>query len=837
MAEKKYYFSNPFCFWPEYRRYLYQLITTILLALGVILSAIFILFEVPILEKISVITFFFLLFVLVKKNYPDRYLNEATLKKEKINVNDFFSPALKTIIIQSSKIAKKYQLPPSFALFLSLLETKPISFLLTEELNIQKEELKKIQEEIIQIGHQDNQNNDVSLLDLLNQISQDLVEKAKKLRLNFINEGIILIVLIESFSQLEEILKIRKIEKDDLEILVETQSFAKNTKIVVLKGLSAFQKDILREKEQIKVNPSLTSRPTPLLDKYGVDFTELALFLKIGVMIGHNQEYSNLVNILCREGKRNALLVGPEEIGKETIVSYLAYNIIRDKVPKELRNNRLVSLSLSSLMSGKKDFLNLANLLKQIVEEVLVNRDIILYLKDFYQFKSLAQESGFSMLDAFLPIFDSPWIKIIADSPTKEYQQYLEQDSLIKGNFSVIPVKEVSQREAIEILVFRSFEWERKNKISIQYRAIKRAVILAKRFFDEPLPSAAEHLLTEVIMGVKNEGKTVLVEEDIMNLVTEKTEIPLEITSEEEKDKLLNLEELIHQFIVNQEEAVKTVASYLRQYRAGLTEGKKPIGVFLFVGPTGVGKTELAKTLAKIYFGNEKLMIRFDMSEYQEAKSIFRFIGDPERETQGELTEAVRKKPYSLILLDEFEKAHFKVLDLFLQVFDEGRLTDNYGQTIDFTNTIIIATSNARSDYLKDQLEKNTDFEIIKENFKKALLDYFKPELLNRFDEIVIFQPLNHQHLVEIAKIKLQQFKEQVFENQGLKIEFEEAVYEKLAQLGYNQLLGARPLNSVIRRFIKDPLANLILSEKVESLKPIQFYVENEAIRIKYLVS
>ena len=244
-----------------------------------------------------------------------------------------------------------------------------------------------------------------------------------------------------------------------------------------------------------------------------------------------------------------------------------------------------------------------------------------------------------------------------------------------------------------------------KNKISIQYRAIKRAVILAQRFFDEPLPSAAEHLLTEVIMGVKNEGKTVLVEEDIMNLVTEKTEIPLEITSEEEKDKLLNLEELIHQFIVNQEEAVKTVASYLRQYRAGLTEGKKPIGVFLFVGPTGVGKTELAKTLAKIYFGNEKLMIRFDMSEYQEAK-VFFVYWRPRKRNSGELTEAVRKKPYSLILLDEFEKAHFKVLDLFLQVFDEGRLTDNYGQTIDFTNTIIIATSNARSDYLKDQLRK-----------------------------------------------------------------------------------------------------------------------------------
>jgi len=236
-------------------------------------------------------------------------------------------------------------------------------------------------------------------------------------------------------------------------------------------------------------------------------------------------------------------------------------------------------------------------------------------------------------------------------------------------------------------------------------------LLLAKRFLtDTPLPSSAESLLTEALEGARQRKQKLVTEQDIVNLVSVKTSIPLEVSQGEETERLLSLEQDIHKSFINQEEAVALVADALRQYRAGLANPNKPIGVFLFVGPTGVGKTELSKILAKVYFGSEKLMIRFDMSEYQDQRGVFRFIGDPEGQTSGVLTEAVKERPFSLILLDEFEKAHPKVLDLFLPLFDEGRLTDNLGNTIDFTNTIIIATSNALSDYIKDEIEKGTAF-------------------------------------------------------------------------------------------------------------------------------
>jgi ATP-dependent Clp protease ATP-binding subunit ClpC len=649
-----------------------------------------------------------------------------------------------------------------------------------------------------------------------------------------LDETVLFLALIEKNPELEEIFKDYKIDKKDLEIIFKLNQLKK--KITVLKGLSSLERNIFKVREEIKTNPSLTSRPTPLLDKYGLDFTELALSLKIGIMVGHEEEYGSLLNILTREGKRNALLIGPEGIGKETIVSFLAYNIVRDKVPKELSYHRLIHFSLASFLSSEKDYVSLFNILKKIVDEIVLNKDLIIYFKDFYLFKTFSDKSGFSALEVLRPLFDSPFIKIIADSPLSEYHRYLENHPLVKENFDIIEVKEVTPDQALEILAFRALELEEKRRINISFKATKRAIFLAQKFFKNiPLPGSAESILTEAIEGVKKYSKKDLREEDIVNLVSEKTEIPLEIAQEEkEKLKLLNLESIIHQYIVNQEEAVQLVSSYLRQYRSGLSEGQKPIGVFLFVGPTGVGKTELAKTLTKVYFGNEKLMIRFDMSEYHDPKSIFRLIGDPEGNMEGELTESVKRHPYSLLLLDEFEKAHPKVLDLFLQVFDEGRLTDNMNQVIDFTNTIIIATSNARSDYLKDRLEKGASYEQIKEDFKKVLLDYFKPELLNRFDEVIIFKPLNEKNIRQIVKLKLENLKQQIKEKHLIELEFKEEVIQKLAQVGYNPLLGARPLNSVIRKFIKDPLALIILSSK-EKPKKIIFLLKDNQITSSFI--
>lgn len=828
------YFENPYYFWPFYKRSLFEILINGMIILGIIFSLAFFFLKIPILKDFAIFLVFFFVYTFFKKNKPEKYLDFKKLKNN-INVSFFFSPSLKEVVIFAFNNFPK--LKPEAGLLISLLKNKKIQENLSK-LEIKSGELKEIIEKILsEFKLEEGERYSLAFKKELNNLCPILIKISESLNLNYINEEVLLLSLFELHEEFEEILSNYKINKDDIKTIFKL-SLMKNKKTNVLMGLSALERNIFKEKEKIKVNPSLTSRPTPLLNLYSIDFTELAGFLKIGLMIGHQQEYDLLINTLTKEGKRNALLIGPVGVGKETIVSFLAYNIVRNNVPDTLKYHRLVCLSLSSFLSAEKDYVGVYNILKKIIEEIIVNKDLIIYFKDFYLFKSFSDKSGFSALDALQPLFDSPYIKVIADSPFNDYHRYLEHHPLIQENFEIIEVKEVKPEEALEILSFRSLEWEKKKKITISYKAIKRSIFLAERFFKNiPLPSSAENLLLETIEGIKRKGKTIVEENDVVNLVSLKTEIPLQISFEqEEKEKLLNLENLIHQYIVNQEEAVALVSSYLRQYRAGLTDIQKPIGVFLFVGPTGVGKTELSKTLTKVYFGSEKLMIRFDMSEYQDARSIFRFIGDPEGNIPGELTESVKRNPYSLILLDEFEKAHSKVLDLFLQVFDEGRLTDNFGEIIDFTHTIIIATSNARSDYIKEAISLNKEYEKIKEDFKKILLDYFKPELLNRFDEIIIFKPLKIEHLKEIVKLKLNIFKKQVKDIHSIELEFDENVIFKIAQLGYNPILGARPLNSVIRKYIKDPLAIKILSYKEKeklSKKKLIFKLENEKIILK----
>jgi len=824
-----FYFDDPYCFWDSYQRIIFQALFMVFIVLGIIFFLAFLIFDISPLKEISPFLLFYFCYCFIKKNFPEKYITKAIFRpRKKINVSYYTSPTFKEIITLAKE--KFFSLPPMASLLMACLSNKQIKNYLSK-LEISDKEIKEIKEKIISLfENQNNQNKKFvfSLKEYLNQISPCLIEKAKNLNLNYINEAALFIVLIENHLEIEEIFKEYKITKKDLEIVLKISQPKKKTS--VLKGLSSLERNIFKIKEEIKTNPSLTSRPTPLLDKYGLDFTELAQSLKIGIMIGHEEEYNRLLNILTREGKRNVLLIGPEGIGKETIVSFLAYNIVRGNSPKELLYHRLIHFSLASFLSSEKDYVSFFNILKKIVEEIILNKDLIIYFKDFYLFKIFSDKSGFSALEVLRPLFDSPFIKIIADSPLSEYHRHLENHPVVKENFDIVEVKEITSDQALEILAFRVLELEEKRKVNISYRAIKRSIFLAQKFLKNiPLPGSAESILNEAIEGVKKYGKKDLKEEDIINLVSEKTEIPLEIAKGEEKEKLLNLEELIHQYIIDQEEAVHLVSSYLRQYRAGLSESQKPIGVFLFVGPTGVGKTELAKTLAKVYFGNEKLIVRFDMSEYHDPKSIFRLIGDPEGNIEGELTESVKRKPYSLLLLDEFEKAHLKVLDLFLQVFDEGRLTDNMNQVIDFTNTIIIATSNARSDYLKDQLERGVNYEILKEEFKKVLLDYFKPELLNRFDEVIIFKPLDEENIKKIVKLKLEILKQQVKERHFIELEFKEEVIQKLAQIGYNPILGARPLNSVIRKFIKDPLAQTILSSK-EKPKRICFLLKENQI-------
>lgn len=828
------YFEDVFFFWPSWKRFLYTILFNSFLYLGLVFSFFALVLQINRWYYLIIIVFLFFVYLFIKQNQAELLLIEKNTAKQNINLAKFLNPRAKNILIETKSIARRYNLSFSIALLWALISKNEIQESLAF-LDFVAPDLKKIKEYIQeQKSSETEEVKEKKYFQFLENICRKAFIEAINLKRDFISLDILMLSLfIFEDKQIETCFNFFHLDKNDMKTAFEMNRLSGEKGIEVLRGL-ADKKQISFQPKRVKVNRSFTSRPTPILDVFGINFTELALKLKIGIMIGHQQEYQSLVDILNRAGKRNVLLVGPDGIGKETIISYLALNLTRDKVPLGLRDYRLISLPLSSLLEDIEEPLEVFNRLTKITKELIVNRDIILYLPLFHNFKSLAQKGGYNALDAFQSLINVTWVPILAATTPENYHRYLESDSMIKENFEVIRIKEITPEEAITLLSFRCLELQRQTKIKISFRAVKRAVALAQRFLTAvPLPSSAESLITEAIEGARRSNKKIVQEQDIVDLVSLKTQIPLDISSEEEKQKLLNLETLIHQQLINQEQAVQLVASALRQYRTGLGDVNKPIAVFLFVGPTGVGKTELAKILARTYFGSVKTMIRFDMAEYQDRLSINRFIGSPDGKINGALTQSAKENPFSLILLDEFEKAHQDVLNIFLALFDEGRLTDNLGETIDFTNTIIIATSNALSDFIKKEIEKETPEDEMTDILKKKLANYFKPELLNRFDEVVVFKPLTQEHLQEIVKLKLTELTNSLEKNKKIAISFEEEVINKLATLGYNPIFGARPLDAVIRNYVKDNLSKAILKEKIGPNSRIIFSLESNQIKAK----
>jgi ATP-dependent Clp protease ATP-binding subunit ClpA len=827
MDQPIFYLQDAYLFWPRGKQFLYRVIFQVFLYFGFLISLSFIFLDVKRYFYLGILGLVFFIFVFIKKNFSDLPLTDFYLNKKKINLASFLSPQVKNLLVEARSLSLKKNLSLPVACLYYLFSRQEIINALNY-LDFTPEEIKAFYKKILETPPSPN----VPAKDFyLNFIKAALLEAQQLKRSSIDSYSLMLGLYGLNDSQITNLLSILGLDKTDLLVAFSMDILARQRKIEPISGLTDLNSSSFRPKK-VRVNKTFTSRPTPLLDNLGVDFTELAERMKIGVMVGHLKEYETLVNVLSRTGKKNVLLIGPAGIGKETIVSYLAYHLARNDITPQLRDYRLIDLPFSSLFKDTQTPFEACNRLTQVVNEVSVNKDIILYLPQLHNYKLLIQEGGLSALEILKSLFDNQQTPVIATSTLEDYHHFLEQDSNIQEAFEIIRVEEVSLKEAIQILAFDSLKWRRETKVQVSYRAIRRAVMLAQRFLaTTPLPSSAELLITEAIEGARQKHLRFVKEQDIVDLVSVKTSIPLEASEAEDKERLLDLEKYIHQFFINQEEAVQLVSSALRQYRAGLANPNKPIGVFLFVGPTGVGKTELSKILAKIYFGDEKMMVRFDMSEFQDQRGVFRFIGSPEGETSGVLTEAVKIKPFSLILLDEFEKANPKVLDLFLPLFDEGRLTDNLGQTINFTNTIIIATSNALSDFIKDQIEKGTSFHQLTDDLKKKLTDYFKPELLNRFDEIVVFRPLTEDNLKQIVRLKLDNLT-QVLENKKIEVDFDESIINKIAQLGYNPIFGARPLDAVIRHFIKDQLAQAILKDEIKPNSHVHFVYQNDEFKI-----
>ncbi len=563
------------------------------------------------------------------------------------------------------------------------------------------------------------------------------------------------------------------------------------------------------------MNRAMTSVATPLLDQVSEDLTVEAVYGRLPMLIGREQEMESIFRVI-EGGNQSVVLVGQPGVGKDAIVNGIAERMVEERVPKILQDKRLVRISIPHLVSGLTPEKAQERLLMAL-NEVARSKNIVLVIDNIAEMTGISSggEMTVDLTSVLIDALNRGYTFLIATSTTDAYTSVIERSSLGQV-LQKISVDESETNEAIQTLEAKIGGIEYKNNIIFSYDAVAQAVELSDRYIhDRYLPAKAIEICQETALAVfRDRGKGAVVsEEDVAEIISEKTKIPVTQVGQEEKEKLLHLEEQMHKRMIGQNEAVEEVASALRRARAELRSDNRPIANFLFLGPTGVGKTELAKTTAETYFGDEDMMIRFDMSEYQNPNSIERMIG--RKGEGGLLTEAVRQNPFSLLLLDELEKAHPDILNLFLQVMDDGRLTDGAGRTIDFTNIILIATSNAGTPYIQEEVPKGTSLDDIKTHLIEVeLKGIYRPEFLNRFDAVTVFKPLTQDDVGQIAYLMINQVAERL-EAKGIHLRASDEAVRELAVKGYDPKFGARPLRRVIQEDVDNVVAKAMLEEKV----------------------
>ena len=549
-------------------------------------------------------------------------------------------------------------------------------------------------------------------------------------------------------------------------------------------------------------------------------------------LIRRKKEMDQMEQILARSGENNVLLVGEEGVGRENIILDFAEMIAKGRALPQLNYKKVFDLNLSLVASASKEITDVQNILIATFNEAVKAGNVILVLKDLHNF--IGEIGGMGRIDVsevLVPYLRSSKIQVIAITNPINFHKFIEQRSELTNVFERINIVEPSAVQTIKILEEAVPAFESKQSILVTYGAIKEIVTGADKFIrTAPFPEKAFDLLTEVISHVVNRKDRIVTKKDVHEVISQKTGIPLGPVIGEEKDKLIRLEEFMHKEIIGQDRAVEVVSSTMRRLRAGFAKRGKPAGVFLFIGPTGVGKTLTAKILAKIYFGSADRMLRFDMSEYQNQESLDRFIGSARSNEPGQFVTQVRDNPFSLILLDEIEKADKNVLNIFLQVFDEGHLTDAFGRRINFEQNIIIATSNAGADFIRDLIKQGLDPSIEKEKLIDVLIKehHFKPELLNRFDEIVTFHPLSQDQVGKITIILLDSLAARL-KDQGYFFKPTQDIADYVAKAGFDPQFGARPMERVIRDKVESAIAKKILDGSIN--KGMVFGLTTEDIK------
>lgn len=583
---------------------------------------------------------------------------------------------------------------------------------------------------------------------------------------------------------------------------------------------SGFLYDLLTP--QRNINRSWSARPTPILDRFSQNLTELA---KVGLLTSakvRQAEVEDAINLLSRSEGNNVVLVGEPGVGKTSIVGDIALKMVQGRIPA-LTDYKLVALDIGAMAGAGA---GLQQLFARATGEAAGSGNTILFIGNLDQFTKTKTSEGFDLAGILLSVLEKGSLQLIATSDPVNYKKYIETNENLAQLFSRVNVEELDRDRAILVLEDLAYKIESRNRVLVTLDAVKAAVDLSQQYIHAgKLPDKAFDLLDAAAILASTHGESIMTKTDIEQAVSHKTNVPVGDITLQEKEKLVALKEKIQEGFIGQEEALDAVVEALKRARLGVSERNRPIGNFLFLGPTGVGKTELSKRLAAAYFGDESKMIRLDMSEYQTKESSYRLFGAPPTSGEvalagGSLTESVKHMPFAVILLDEIEKAHPDILNVFLQVLDEGRMTDNLGNTIDFTHTIIIATSNTQARFIQDAVEQNMPYPEMKEKVLQLLIrGEFRPEFVNRFDGVIVFKPLTVDEIEAIARIKIGQLKKHLAETQDITLEITDAAVKELARRGYDPALGARPLERVIRDQIESKVANTMLQDS--SIKKI----------------
>ncbi len=640
-------------------------------------------------------------------------------------------------------------------------------------------------------------------------------------------------------------------------------------------------REIKKDLERGKGSYSLT----PTLNQFGEDITLQAEDGKFDNIIGREKEIERIIQVLSRRTKNNPCLIGEPGVGKTAIVEGLAEKIVLGEVPESLKNKRIMSMDISGMVAGAKYRGDFEERIKKVLNEVKKVEDVLLFIDEIHTIVGAgAAEGAIDAANILKPLLARGEIQLIGATTIEEYRKYIEKDSALERRFSPIHVDEPTEKETIEIIKGIRDKYEAHHNVKITDEAINSAVTLSVRYItDRFLPDKAIDLIDEAASQVrmkiftepdeiktleekleiiskekeeaiynqefekaaklrdseqqtrekleeesnkwkktKNKDITEIGEENIAEIISKWTGIPAQRLTEDENQKLQHLEDKLHERVIGQNEAVKAVAKAIRRGRVGLKDPKRPIGSFLFLGPTGVGKTELSKALSEILFDNKNSMIRLDMSEYMEAHSVSKLIGSPPGyvgyDGGGQLTEKIRRKPYSVVLFDEIEKAHPDVMNILLQILEDGHLTDSQGREVDFKNTVIIMTSNLGARHITDKKllgfgnnESEKEYEEIKKEVIKELRQELRPEFINRIDEIIVFHKLNKNDIENIAQIMLKQVEERL-QKQKYIVEIDDGVIKTIVEKGFDSNFGARPLRRTIQNLVEDRISEEILA-------------------------